>query len=108
MGPLGLPWWPPLLLLAVAVLLVRRAARRWRAAARGVLERAGGPAQPDGRTRVIALVLVAVFAQIARNWLLLHAVGVDASVFDATAVLIAMVVLASSRSARASARRRWC
>ena len=30
---------------------------------------------------------------ILRNWLMLHAVGVDASVFDATAVLIAMVVI---------------
>jgi hypothetical protein len=47
----------------------------------------------DGRTRVVALVLVAVFAQIGRNWMMLHAVGVDASVFDATAVLIAMVLL---------------
>jgi hypothetical protein len=38
-------------------------------------------------------VLVAVFAQILRNWLMLHAVGVDASVLDATAVLIAMVIM---------------
>jgi hypothetical protein len=34
-----------------------------------------------------------VLAQIARNWLLLHAVGVEASVFDAIAVLIAVVSL---------------
>ena len=46
-----------------------------------------------GRNRVVALVLVAVFAQILRNWLMLQAVGVDASVLDATAVLIAMVTL---------------
>jgi hypothetical protein len=38
-------------------------------------------------------VLVAVVAQIARGWLLLHAVGVDASVFDAIAVLIGLVTL---------------
>ena len=48
----------------------------------------------EGRTRVLALVLVAVAAQIARNWIVLRALGVDASVFDATAVLIAMVALA--------------
>jgi uncharacterized membrane protein YbhN (UPF0104 family) len=42
---------------------------------------------------VIGLVLVAVFAQIFRNWLLLHTVGVDASFFDAIAVLIAVVTL---------------
>jgi uncharacterized membrane protein YbhN (UPF0104 family) len=38
-------------------------------------------------------VLVAVFAQILRNWLLLRGVGVDASILDATAVLIALVTL---------------
>jgi uncharacterized membrane protein YbhN (UPF0104 family) len=38
-------------------------------------------------------VLVAVVAQIARNWLLLNAVGVDASIFDAIAVLIGLVTL---------------
>ena len=43
--------------------------------------------------RVVAFVLVAVFAQIFRNWILLQAVGVDASLFDATAVLIALVTL---------------
>jgi uncharacterized membrane protein YbhN (UPF0104 family) len=37
--------------------------------------------------------MVAVFCQILRNWLLLHAVGVDASLFDAIAVLIAGVTL---------------
>jgi hypothetical protein len=37
-------------------------------------------------------VLVAVFCQIIRNWLL-HAVGVNASFFDAIAVLIAVVTL---------------
>lgn len=42
---------------------------------------------------MVGFVLVAVFAQILRNWLLLHAVGIDASLFDATAVLIAVVTL---------------
>ena len=36
-------------------------------------------------------MLVAVFAQILRNWLMLRTLGVDASIFDAIAVLIAMV-----------------
>jgi uncharacterized membrane protein YbhN (UPF0104 family) len=47
----------------------------------------------SGGGRVIGFVLVAVFAQIFRNWLLLHAVGVDASFFDAIVVLIAVVTL---------------
>jgi uncharacterized membrane protein YbhN (UPF0104 family) len=46
-----------------------------------------------GGSRVIGWVLVAVCCQIFRNWMLLHAVGVDASVFDAIAVLIAVVTL---------------
>ena len=47
----------------------------------------------NGRSWVIVLVLLAVFAQILRNWLVLDAIGVHASLFDAIAVLIAMVVL---------------
>jgi hypothetical protein len=43
-----------------------------------------------GGSKVVGLVLVAVFAQILRNWLLLHAVGVDASILDSVAVLIAI------------------
>ena len=58
-----------------------------------------------GGSRVVGFVLVAVFAQIFRNWLLLHAVGVDASFFDAIAVLIALVTLESA-AARPERRRR--
>jgi len=92
-GPLGLPWWLPLLLLGMAVLLVaglRDVARRWRA---GFWSGLAVLRSVRGRGAIIALVLLAVFAQIARNWLMLEAVGVEASVFDATAVLIAMVTL---------------
>jgi uncharacterized membrane protein YbhN (UPF0104 family) len=92
-GPLGLPWWLPLIFLAAAAGLVaglRGAARRWR---EGFWSGLAVLRSLDGRTRVVSLVLVAVFAQIGRNWMMLHAVGVDASVFDATAVLIAMVLL---------------
>jgi hypothetical protein len=45
------------------------------------------------RTRVAIFVVLAVTTQIARNWFMLHASGVHASVFDATAVLIALAVL---------------
>jgi uncharacterized membrane protein YbhN (UPF0104 family) len=46
-----------------------------------------------GGGSVVAFVLVAVIAQVLRNWMLLHAVGVDASLLDAVAVLIALVTL---------------
>src|SRR6185312_13738271 len=91
--PLGLPWWLPLgalLVVGAASAGLRRLAlskgrELWRGLA--VLRSLGAG------SRVVGFVLVAVFAQILRNWLLLHAVGVDASVFDAIAVLIAVVTL---------------
>jgi uncharacterized membrane protein YbhN (UPF0104 family) len=92
-GPLGLPWWLPLVFLAVAALLaatLRNLAGRWR---EGFWSGLAVLRSLNGRNSVIALVLVAVLAQIARNWMMLHAVGVNASLFDATAVLIAMVTL---------------
>lgn len=91
-GPLGLLWWLPLLFLGAAVLLVagqrnvaagaRASGADWRccAARTGQRHRRAGPWSR-------------LFAQIARNWLMLGAAGVDASVFDATAVLIAMITL---------------
>ena len=92
-GPLGLPWWLPLVFLAVIAsasaglrhLALRKGRELWKGLA--VLR------SLRGGSRVVAFILVAVFAQIFRNWMLLHAVGVDASFFDAIAVLIALVTL---------------
>ena len=92
-GPLGLPWWIPVVLLGVAALLVvglRNVARRWR---EGIWSGLAALRSVQGRNGLFGLVLLAVFAQIARNVLMLEAVGVNASVFDATAVLIVMVTL---------------
>ncbi len=92
-APLGLPWWLPIVGFVIvgsaSVGLRRLALRKGRKLWRGLAvlrHRAHG-------MRVVAFVLMAVFSQILRAWLLLHAVGVDASVFDATAVLIAVVTL---------------
>jgi len=95
LGPLGLPWWTAVLcvtggagaVLGLSVLSRRRTTGLWSGLA--ILR------SLDGRSRIVALVLIAVFAQIARNWLALNAIGVDASVFDAIAVLIALVVLST-------------
>jgi uncharacterized membrane protein YbhN (UPF0104 family) len=92
-GPLGLPWWLPLVGLAaigtVSAGLRHLALRKGRELWKGLTVLRS----LRGGSRVIGFVLVAVFAQIGRNWLLLRAVGVDASVFDATAVLIALSIL---------------
>ena len=92
-GPLGLPWWLPIIAIAVIVtasaglrhLALRKGRELWSGLA--VLRTAGRG------SRVVVFVLVAVAAQIARNWILLNAVGVSASVFDAVAVLIAVSTL---------------
>jgi uncharacterized membrane protein YbhN (UPF0104 family) len=92
-GPLGLAWWLPLVGIAVIAmasaglrhLALRKGRELWKGLA--VLR------SVNGGTRVVGFVLVAVFAQIFRNWMLLHAVGVDASFLDAVAVLIAVVTL---------------
>jgi hypothetical protein len=92
-GPLGLPWWAPLVGVAMAAAasagLRRLALRTGHALWKGLAVvrcRRGG-------SRMVAFVLVAVLSQIARNWLLLNAVGVHASPLDAVAVLIAVVTL---------------
>ena len=93
-GPLGLPWWTPIVVLVcvagVAFGLRHLAQRPGRDLWRGLLVLRS---MRGGRSLVI-WVMVAVFAQICRNWALLHAVGVHASFFDAIAVLIAMSTLA--------------
>jgi hypothetical protein len=92
-GTLGLPWWAPLVLLGVALAVAGALHGQCGRHDRGFWTGVAVLRNARGRARVVLLVLVAVFAQIARNWLMLRAVGVDAGVFDATAVLIAMVVL---------------
>jgi uncharacterized membrane protein YbhN (UPF0104 family) len=92
-GPLGLPWWLPIVIFAVIGtasaglrgLALRKGRELWKGLA--VLR------SLRGGTRVVGFVLIAVFAQVFRNWIMLRAVGVDASLFDAIAVLIAVVTL---------------
>ena len=90
-GPLGAPWWVPLIAVALAAavmtglrrLSTRRQLGLWR----------GLAVMRSGRGRMIALVLLAIGAQVARNWLVLWGVGVHVSPFDAIALLITMFTL---------------
>jgi uncharacterized membrane protein YbhN (UPF0104 family) len=92
-GPLGLPWWTPLVGLVLVGAVI--AALRGVAVAKARWLRTGLAVLGNGRGRLLLVmfVLVAIFSQIARNWLMLHAVGMDVSIFDAVAVLIAVVTL---------------
>src|SRR3954466_11099357 len=93
-APLGLPWWGPIAFLAVALLVSSGLRSLARGTGRGLRRGLNVMRHLDGSAKIVGLILVATFAQILRNWLVLHAVGVDVSVFDATAVLIAQVTLA--------------
>jgi uncharacterized membrane protein YbhN (UPF0104 family) len=90
--PLGIPWWVPLIAVAIAggaVMFLRRLSTHRRTglwAGLAILRN-------RGRGRMIGFALAAVCAQVARNWLMLHAIGVDVSVFDAMALLITMFTL---------------
>jgi uncharacterized membrane protein YbhN (UPF0104 family) len=92
-SPLGVPWWVPLLSVGLMATVIaggrRMACDRRDGAWRGLAVMRG----LEGRTRIIGLVLLAVSIQVMRNWFLLHAVGVDVSVLDAIALLIAMAVI---------------
>jgi uncharacterized membrane protein YbhN (UPF0104 family) len=91
-SPLGIPWWVPLIAVAVMAGLVTGL---WRVSERHQVGLWSGLAviRTAGRGRLTAFTVLAVCAQIARNWLMLHAVGENVSVFDAMALLIAMFTL---------------
>ena len=92
-GPLGLPWWVPLIALVVAFGLVaalRQVAERKRegfwqgfAVMRGLAH----------RNQIIALTVGAVLMQVFRNWLVLRGIGVDASILDSVALLVAAAAI---------------
>jgi hypothetical protein len=90
-GPLGVPWWAPVVAIAIAgagVIGLRRLSERRRL---GLWS--GLAVMRDHRGRMVAFVLLAICAQIARNWLVLQGIGVHVSVLDAIALLIAMFTL---------------
>jgi uncharacterized membrane protein YbhN (UPF0104 family) len=92
-GPLGLPWWVPLIcFIAMAGVIgaMQQVARNRREGFWAGLAVLRGM---RGRSRIVALVCVAVVLQIGRNWLLLNWSGVDASVLDSTALLIGLAVV---------------
>ena len=88
-APLGVAWWVPVIgvgiIAGVVAALLRLSKRRrtgfW--AGLAVL-------RIPSRGRLITFAVLAVCAQVARNWLMLRAIGVHVSVFDCMALLIVM------------------
>ncbi len=88
-GPLGLPWWVPIICLTVAALAIAGATRFLRDRRDGFWRGLDVMRGLKGRNAIIALVVLAVSMQVVRNWLVLEGIGVDISILDAVALLIA-------------------
>ncbi len=90
-GPLGVPWWAPVIAVAVAGAAVVGLGRLSNRRRLGLWS--GLAVMHSHRGRMVAFVLLAICAQIARNWLVLRAIGVHVSLLDAIALLITMFTL---------------
>jgi len=88
-APLGVPLWVPAIIITLMVGLVallRRVSDRHRTGLGAGL----AVLRMQSRGRLITFALLAVCAQVLRNWLMLHAIGVHISIFDSMALLIVM------------------
>ncbi len=86
-APLGVPLWVPaiiIMLMLGLVALLRRVSDRHRTGLGAGL----AVLRMQSRGRLITFALLAVCAQVLRNWLMLHAIGVHVSIFDSMALLI--------------------
>jgi hypothetical protein len=90
-GPLGVPWWAPVIAVAIAGAAVLGLSRLSNRRQLGLWS--GLAVMRSHRGRMIAFVLLAIGAQIIRNWLVLRGIGVHVSLLDAIALLIAMFTL---------------
>lgn len=92
-GPLGFPWWVPLLCFTFGLTVIAGLARIARDRRDGFWKGFAVMRGLQGRSSIIGLIMFAVCAQIARNWLVLQGIGVDSSILDATALLIGVAVI---------------
>jgi uncharacterized membrane protein YbhN (UPF0104 family) len=92
-APLGVPWWLPLIALTLGVGAVSGLSRLARRKQDGVWNGLAVLRGLHHRNTIVGLTLIAVCAQVMRNWLLLRGVGIDISVLDAMALLIATAAL---------------
>jgi len=92
-GPLGIPWWTPLIALAAAggivFALTRLADRKREGFWSGIAVMRG----LRHRNTIIALTICAVLAQVFRNWLVLRGIGVDVTILDSVALLVAAAAI---------------
>lgn len=88
-GPLGVPWWVPLIALGAAGAITAGVSALSRRRRTGLWNGLAVMRGLKSRNRIIALTAFAVSLQVLRNWLVLKGIGIEISIFDATALLIA-------------------
>jgi hypothetical protein len=88
-GPLNLPWWMALVFLAVPAALFGGLWRLLRDRRDGFWKGIAVLRGLKSRNRIIALVMLATGVQVVRNMVVLEGIGVDISILDAVALLIA-------------------
>lgn len=92
-GPLDIPWWSPIVAFVTMLALTLWLSRLPRHRATGWRKGLAVLSNARAGSLMAGLVLVSILTQILRNWLMLRAAGINASLLDATAVLIALAVL---------------
>ena len=92
-GPLNVPWWAPLIALVVALGIAVGLGRLAHKKRHGFWNGLAVLRGLRHRNTIIALTVLAVSAQVFRNWLVLRGIGIDISVFDSMALLIATAAL---------------
>ncbi len=92
-GPLGIPWWTPLIALAVAFGFVAGLSRLANRKREGFWSGIAVMRGLRHRNQIIALTIFAVLAQVFRNWLVLKGIGVDVTILDSVALLVAAAAI---------------
>ncbi len=88
-APLGVPWWVPVAALAVTAVAIGGAGRFVRHRREGFWQGLDVLRGLSSRNVIIGLVMFATGAQVVRNMVVIEGLGIDISVFDAVALLIA-------------------
>jgi uncharacterized membrane protein YbhN (UPF0104 family) len=92
-APLGIPWWVPLIALAAAGVLIGGMGRFIRHRREGFWSGLTVLRGLQSRNTIIALVMFATGAQVVRNYVVLRGLGVDVSLLDCVALLIAAAAI---------------
>lgn len=92
-GPLGVAWWIPLTVVAGFAAITAGVTKLVRKRREGFWKGLEVMHGLRSRNLIVALVVLAVSMQVARNFLLLEGLGIDISVLDSVALLIATAAL---------------